>query len=70
LSRVVFAFSALMASVLADFFAGWDALVTFPTDDIIGVSVQRTGCVLIGPVVGLFSGMTDNALRPGLFERN
>jgi hypothetical protein len=69
LRRVIFAFATLIASDLVDFCAGCDAFVTSPTDDIIGMTAQRTGCVLIGPVVGLFVGMRDNALLPSLFER-
>jgi hypothetical protein len=69
LSRVILAFSTRIASVLVDFCVGWGAFVAFPTDDIIGITAHRTGCVLIGPVVGLFLGMIDNARRLGLFER-
>ena len=69
LSRVILAFSTLVASVFVGFCFGWGTLVTFPTDDIIGITEARIGCVLIGPLVGFFFGMTDNSFLPDLFKR-
>ena len=57
LSRVILAFSTLIASVFVGFCFGCVTLFTFPTDDIIGITEARIGCSLIGPVVGLFLGM-------------
>jgi hypothetical protein len=69
LSRVALAFSTLIASVFVGFCFGCGALFTFPTDDIIGITAHRIGCVLIGPVVGFFLGMKDNSFLPDLFKR-
>jgi hypothetical protein len=46
----------------------------FPAVGIIGstgvgiVETRSTGCVLIGPAVGLILAMVDNSLRPNLFN--
>jgi hypothetical protein len=69
LSRVILAFSTLIASVFAGSCFDCGALFTFPTDDIIGITESRIGCSLIGPVVGLFLGMTNNSFLPDLFKR-
>jgi hypothetical protein len=69
LSRVAPAFSTLIASVFVGFCFGCGTLFTFPTDDIIGITAHRIGCVLIGPVVGFFLGMTDNSFLLDLFKR-
>jgi hypothetical protein len=68
LSRVILAFSTLIASVFVGFCFGCGTLFTFPTDDIIGITAHRIGCVLIGPVIGFFLGMTDNSFLPDLFK--
>jgi len=69
LSRVILAFSTLIASVFVGSCFDCGALFTFPTDDIIGITAHRIGCVLIGPVIGSFLGMTDNSFLPDLFKR-
>jgi hypothetical protein len=69
LSRVILAFSTRIASVFVDFCVGCGARFTFPTDDIIGITADRIGCILIGPLVGLVLGMMDNAFPPILFNR-
>jgi hypothetical protein len=33
------------------------------------VETRSTGCVLIGPAVGLILAMIDNSIRPNLFKR-
>jgi hypothetical protein len=69
LRRVNFAFSTPITSVFVGSCFGCGALFTFPTDDIIGITAHRIGCVLIGPVVGLFLDMIDNTLLISLFKR-
>ena len=49
-SRVVLAFSALIASAFIDFCFGHCAPFAFPTDGIIGE--PRTGCSVMGPTMG------------------
>jgi hypothetical protein len=68
-SRVAFAFSARTASVFVGICFGCGARFTFPTDDIIGITADRIGCILIGPLVGLILGMVDNSFLPNLFNR-
>jgi hypothetical protein len=66
-NRVILAFSTRIASVFVGF--GCRAFVTLP---IIGVGIieaRATGCVLIGPIIGLFRGMADNSLPPDSFKR-
>jgi hypothetical protein len=63
---VILAFAVRTASVLVGICSGCGAFVTLPTVGIIGVvriQARATGCVLIGPVVGLILGMLDNSLQ-------
>jgi len=63
---VILALAVRTASVLVGICSGCSAFVTLPTVGIIGVvriQARATGCVLIGPVVGLILGMLDNSLQ-------
>jgi hypothetical protein len=48
------------------------AFVTFPIVRVIicigMIEARSIGCVLIGPVIGLFLGMVDNSFLPSLFK--
>jgi hypothetical protein len=68
---VILAFAVRTASVLIGICSGCGAFVTHPTVGIIGVvriQARATGCVLIGPVVGLILGMLDNSFLPSSFK--
>jgi len=70
---VLLAFAVRAASVLVGNCSGCGVFVTFPTVGIIGVvrlQARATGCVLIGPVVGLILGMLDNSFLPNCFAVN
>jgi hypothetical protein len=70
---VLLAFAVRAASVLVGICSGCGVFVTFPTVGIIGVvrlQARATGCVLIGPVVGLILGMLDNSFLPNCFAVN
>jgi hypothetical protein len=74
LRRVIFASAARTASIRVGVRFGCGVLPTFPAVGIIGstgvgiVERRSTGCVLIGPAVGLILGMLNNSLRPNLFD--
>jgi hypothetical protein len=60
------------ASVLVDFCFCCGAFVTFPIVRVIicvgMIEARWIGCVLIGPLVGLFLGIVDNSFLPSLFK--
>ena len=68
---MILAFAVRTNSVLVGICSGCGAFVTLPTVGIIGVvriQARATGCVLIGPVVGLILGMLDNSFLPSSFK--
>jgi hypothetical protein len=70
---VILAFAVRTASVLVGICSGCGAFVTLPTVGIIGVvriQARATGCVLIGPVVGLILGMLDNWITRSCLVRS
>jgi hypothetical protein len=75
LRRVIFAFATRTPSVLVGVCFDCGAFITFPADGIIGrtgvalIEARSIGCILIGPAVGLFLGMSDNSLRPNSFKK-
>jgi hypothetical protein len=72
LSRVILAFSARIACVFVGSCFGCCAFVTLRTIGVIGVAMMEArakGCVLIGPMIGLFRGMADNSFLPNSFKK-
>jgi hypothetical protein len=74
LRRVILAFAARNASVLVGFCFGCGAFFSLPTVGIIGstckgiIEAHWSGCVLIGPIVGLSWSMVVNAFLPHSFK--
>ena len=67
---MILAFAARTASVLVGLCFGFDTFAIPIVRIIICVGIieaRWTGCVRIGPIVSLFSGMVDNSFPPILF---
>jgi hypothetical protein len=74
LRRVIFALATRIPSARVDFGLRSIDVLAFPAVGIIGntgvdmIDGRSIGCVLIGPVVGLFVGMVDNSFLPNSFK--
>jgi hypothetical protein len=74
LRRVIFAFAIRTPSALVGFCLGSIGVLAFPAVGIIGntgvgiIDARSIGCVLIGPAVGLLSGIADNSFLPNSFK--
>jgi hypothetical protein len=68
-NRVILAFSTRIASVFVGFCFGCCAFVTLPAIGVVMIEARAIGCVLIGPIIGLFRGIADNSFLPDSFKR-
>jgi hypothetical protein len=72
LRRVIRAFAVRTASDLVDISVCCGAFVTFRIVRIIicvgTIEARSIGCILIGPVIGLFLSIVDNPVLPSLFK--